>query len=152
MLQIENLVSPCDVRVLFPDAEELLRHDPYGYVEEPTGPPEHRHTLYLKTAYWAIKDDPLKVQGCVMALVEFLDGSPVAVRYKKADVHPFGDGIETAHFLAPRRAGRGAKTLFYPIARRCACKGTGKISPADTFKKGERVLQAFCPVHKCQRY
>jgi hypothetical protein len=73
----------CDVARLFPNAEETIKGNPIGYILE--GLPG----LPIKHMHWGVAPDPLKVSGCQMALVKFLDGSPVAVRYFKRDFHEF---------------------------------------------------------------
>ena len=74
--------SSCDVDVLFPNAAAKIKGYPMYSMVNRGGP----KGLDTRSECWAIADDPLKVQGCVMGLVKFLDGSPVAVRYLLADV------------------------------------------------------------------
>jgi hypothetical protein len=69
-------IGDCSAESLWSDPKELMKVSPYGYVKEGD----------LKIPFWATCDDPLQVPGCQMVLVKFLDGSPVAVRYKKADI------------------------------------------------------------------
>ncbi|MBE3145488.1 MAG: hypothetical protein IMZ61_16425 [Planctomycetes bacterium] len=66
----------CSAESLWSDPEEMMKVPPYGYVKNGD----------LKMPFWATCDDPLQVPGCQLVLVKFLDGSPVAVRYKKADI------------------------------------------------------------------
>jgi hypothetical protein len=63
----------CDTYKLFPDADKLIKETPKGYILEGNG---------IKLPFWAIASDPLTVQGYDMALTKFLDGSPVATRYR----------------------------------------------------------------------
>jgi hypothetical protein len=63
----------CDVYKLFPNADDLIKETPKGYILEGDG---------IKIPFWAIASDPLTVQGCDMALTKFLDGSPVATRHR----------------------------------------------------------------------
>ena len=74
--------SPCDVDVLFPKAEKRIREVAKFTVINRGGP----HGMDTKSECWEVVEDPLKVQGCVMCLIKFLDGSPMAVRYKISDV------------------------------------------------------------------
>jgi len=78
--------ADCSVKAVFgPQADELMRAEPYGYVV-------HRNwssaKFDIKAPYWALADDPLKVPGCKMVLIEFLDGSPVAIRMRETDIIP----------------------------------------------------------------
>ena len=63
----------CDVYNLFPNADDLIKETPKGYILEGDG---------IKIPFWAIASDPLKVPDCDMALTKFLDGSPVATRHR----------------------------------------------------------------------
>jgi hypothetical protein len=72
-------LSPCDVYTLWTNADQLIRETPKGYILDGE----------LKHPFWAIASDPLggvplalKEYQTQMALVKFLDGSPVAVRYR----------------------------------------------------------------------
>jgi len=47
----------------------------------------NRGGIETKSDVYAIADDPLKVPGCKMCLVIFLEGSPVAVRYHVSDIY-----------------------------------------------------------------
>jgi hypothetical protein len=67
----------CDVDTLFPNAKTQLFCNPKYVVVNPA----------IKSDCWGVVDDPLKVPGCVMCLVKFLDGSPVAVRYRLTEVY-----------------------------------------------------------------
>jgi hypothetical protein len=71
------MTSPCNVETLFPNAQSNLFCNPMYVIAQ-----DH-FTLNC----WGVVDDPLKVPGCVMCLVKFLDGSPVAVRYRLTDVY-----------------------------------------------------------------
>ena len=74
----------CGVERLFPNAEELMKVEPYGYAINRGGV-----GLDTKSPFWAIADDPLAEYNgntCVMCLVKFLDGSPIAIRYHKKDI------------------------------------------------------------------
>jgi hypothetical protein len=62
----------CAVYDLFPNADDLIKETPKGYVREGE----------LKIPFWAIASDPLKVPDCDIALTKFIDGSPMAVRYR----------------------------------------------------------------------
>jgi hypothetical protein len=42
----------------------------------------------------------------------------------------------------------GEQSIYHVDSRKCACKGTGKIPPVKPLNE----CQAFCPVHRCQRY
>jgi len=66
----------CDAESLWNNPEEMMKVAPYGYVRDGD----------MKIPFWATCEDPLQVPGCQMVLVKFLDGSPVAVRYKKVDI------------------------------------------------------------------
>ena len=67
----------CDAESLWgSNVAELLKVPPYGYVKD----------WDVKIPFWATCEDPLHVPGCQMVLVKFLDGSPVAVRYKKTAI------------------------------------------------------------------
>ena len=70
--------ASCSAEALFPNINSLMFRDPKYTVCDPGG-------MYV-TQVWAIAEDPNKVPGCVMCLVKFLDGSPVAVRYHKSRV------------------------------------------------------------------
>jgi len=65
--------SSCNVYDLFPNADQLITETPKGHIIS---------VDELKIPFWAIQGDPLNVPGCQMALVKFLDGSPIAVRYR----------------------------------------------------------------------
>jgi hypothetical protein len=76
MITPELAMNPrpsCDVYDLFPNADDLIKETPKGYILEGDG---------IKLPFWAIASDPLTVQGCDMALTKFLDGSPVATRHR----------------------------------------------------------------------
>jgi len=75
--------SPCDVDVLFPKAKEKIREVAKFTVINRGGP----HGMDTKSECWEVVDDPLKIQGCVMCLIKFLTGEPVAVRYQRTDVY-----------------------------------------------------------------
>ena len=72
----------CDVHVLFKDPELKITEFPKYAIIQPEGP----NDIGLHMKCWDIAEDPLKVPGCIMCLVKFLDGSPVAVRYNRKDV------------------------------------------------------------------
>lgn len=80
-------MSSCDVSVLFPNPEALLSlYEPGSippYMAINRGGP---YGFDTQSKAWAIADDPLKVPGCKLCLVKFLDGSPVAVRYRERDI------------------------------------------------------------------
>ena len=78
----ETDVPPCNVYRNFPGADEIIKKQP-DYIAINTGGPKGMRTA---SECWGYCDDPLKVDGCVLALVKFLDGTPVAVRYYKYDV------------------------------------------------------------------
>jgi hypothetical protein len=61
----------CSAEALWDNAKQLITETPKGYVDDGN----------VKHPFWAIASDPLQVPGCQMALVKFLDGSPVAVRW-----------------------------------------------------------------------
>jgi hypothetical protein len=61
----------CSAEALWENAKQLITETPKGYVDNGN----------VKHPFWAIASDPLQVPGCQMALVKFLDGSPVAVRW-----------------------------------------------------------------------
>lgn len=76
---------------LFPDAERIMNTcPPLGYAINRGGiGPD------INTEYWALASDPLDCERdedglirseCLMCLVKFFDGSPVAVRYRQTDI------------------------------------------------------------------
>jgi hypothetical protein len=75
-------VSPCNVYRNFPGADEIIKTAPDFIAINRGGP----HGIDTASECWGTVEDPLKIQGCVLALVKFLDGSPVAIRYYKHDV------------------------------------------------------------------
>ena len=84
-ISTENI---CSVEKLFPNAEESIKGEPWGYAINRGGP----HGFDTKSPYWDKVDDPLAKynnNSCVICLVKFLDGSPVVVRYYKSDVIKF---------------------------------------------------------------
>jgi hypothetical protein len=92
------MVGSCDVEKLFGPNVEQYMHNPIGYVED--GYPDD--LVAPKHMYWDVAPDPLGVPGCQMFLVRFLDGSPVAVRYKSQNKHEFEfptPSKEEAHVL-----------------------------------------------------
>ena len=76
-------MSTCDADVLFSNAETKIK-GPSFYAAINIGDP---HGIDTFSDVYAITKDPLKVPRCVMCLVKFLDGSPVAVRYRRNDVY-----------------------------------------------------------------
>ena len=72
----------CDAEVVFKHAKARIIGIP-RYVAINRGGP---YGFDTKTGVYAIADDPLKVPGCKLALVKFLDGSPVSIRYKTTDL------------------------------------------------------------------
>lgn len=61
------------------DCDRLLGR-PYGYIKQHCG-----KDLTLKIPYYGTRKDPLS-NDCSLCLVEFLDGSAVAVRYRNVDI------------------------------------------------------------------
>lgn len=76
-------IKDCSAETLFPDAAILMKAGPLGYAVNSGGP----HGFDTKSPVWDVVDDPLQVPGCVLVLTKFLDGSPVAVRYRAYDVY-----------------------------------------------------------------
>lgn len=80
--------ADCSVETLFPDAAIGFQLGPYW---------EWRSDNAINPIY-GVTDDPLKVPGCVMCLVKFLDGSPVAVRYRRSEIRKIdGGGTNDLH-------------------------------------------------------
>ena len=78
-------IADCSAETIFGiDCEQLLKTEPYGYAINRGGPGPG--SLDTKSPLWGIANDPLKVPGCCLALVKFVDGSPVAIRYHKHDI------------------------------------------------------------------
>lgn len=66
-------IEDCGVYKLFPNADDLIKETPKGYILEGDG---------IKLPFWAIASDPLRVPDCDMALTKALDGTPVATRHR----------------------------------------------------------------------
>ena len=78
-------MGDCSVEAVFgPHPEQLMIGEPYGYAINRGGPGPG--SLDTKSPFWGLADDPLKIPGCTMVLVRFLDGSPVALRYRDYDI------------------------------------------------------------------
>lgn len=71
-------IADCSVETLFPNAEARLKGNPKGFAVNSGGP----NGMDTKSLIWDVAPDPCHVPGCFLALTKFLDGSPVAVRYK----------------------------------------------------------------------
>lgn len=85
--------ADCSAETLFPDAAIGFQMGPYW---------EWRSDMAINPIY-GVTEDPLKVPGCVMCLVKFFDGSPVAVRYKRSQIRKIdGGGINDLHRVIPR--------------------------------------------------
>jgi hypothetical protein len=75
----------CDVYTLWENADQLIQEFPKMYAI-------NRGPIETVSEVFALASDPLATQPAtsqnhtVMCLVKFLDGSPVAVRYRSADV------------------------------------------------------------------
>lgn len=77
--------TDCSAEVLFPYAKTRLCGIPQGYALNQGG----EHGLTTKSPVWGVAKDPLQVPGCVMVLTRFLDGSPIALRYRSFEVFRF---------------------------------------------------------------
>ena len=75
-------MKDCSAEAVFGCPEELIQGPPWGYVVNQGGP----NGLDIRIPHWGVADDPCKVPGCEMALCKFLDGSPIAVRYRREDI------------------------------------------------------------------
>jgi hypothetical protein len=80
MATLHEPPGPCDAHLLWPNADLLIQERPKYVVV-------NRGGLETKSDVYAVADDPLKVPGCKMCLVIFLEGSPVAVRYHVSDIY-----------------------------------------------------------------
>jgi hypothetical protein len=68
-------IGDCSAETLWDNADQLITEIPKGYVQDGD----------LKHPFWAIASDPLQVPGCQMALIKYLDGTPMAVRWPIKD-------------------------------------------------------------------
>ena len=92
MIKFPYAPKDCSAETLFPDAERIINtYPPFGYAINHGGP----HGFNTRSEYWALANDPLDCERdkdgiirseCLMCLVKFLDGSPVAVRYRQTDI------------------------------------------------------------------
>lgn len=82
----------CSVKRLFPNAANSFKYPSFGYVRVYAG----EHMGYLEIEYWDQTLDPLEYNtrrpdgtldhDYLMCLCKWVDGSPIAVRYRKEDV------------------------------------------------------------------
>lgn len=90
MMKLPFAPKDCSAETLFPGAERIMNtYPPLGYSINRGG-----IGFDTNTEYWALANDPLDCERdkdgiirseCLMCLVKFLDGSPVAVRYRQTD-------------------------------------------------------------------
>ena len=79
----------CSAEAIFKEPEKAL-----NYSWTPVGYAINRGGLYgfdTKRLVYLTAPDPLKVPGCEMCLVKWLDSSPVAIRYLTRDIVMFND-------------------------------------------------------------
>lgn len=75
-------IHDCSAETLFPNPEVWLTLPAFYTAINRGG----MFGIDTKAKVWGITDDPCNIPGCKIVLTEFVDGSPVTVRYPTRDI------------------------------------------------------------------
>lgn len=72
---------------IWPKADNIIK-TPHLFCARNSGGPGGLDSF---SRVWAVAPDPLKVPRCCLCLCEFVDGSPITIRYRRLDIFDEGD-------------------------------------------------------------